>query len=114
MAFIDAVFALVTSQSGELTLRDFELTAPSFTDDTGDEISGTAGTAIAAVTVPAATGTPTPTYSVDGALPSGLSFNTSTRVISGTPTAPGSGPDQNRRDEQRGGGLLGGRLRFHD
>ncbi len=67
------------------------LAAPVFADDTGDAISGTVGTAIAAVTVPAATGNPAPTYAVVGNLPAGLNFNTGTRVLSGTPTAAGSG-----------------------
>ena len=49
------------------------------------------GTAIAAITVPEATGTPTPTYAVQGSLPAGIAFNTGTRVISGTPTATGNG-----------------------
>ena len=34
---------------------------------------------------------PAPTYAVVGTLPGGISFNTTTRVISGTPTAVGSG-----------------------
>ena len=33
----------------------------------------------------------TPTYAAVGSLPAGISFNTTTRVISGTPTAVGSG-----------------------
>ena len=65
--------------------------APSFTDDTGDAQSWVQNTAITSVTVPAASGTPTPTYAVVGTLPAGLAFNTTTRVISGTPTAVGSG-----------------------
>ena len=65
--------------------------APSFTDDTGDAQTWEMGTAIAAVTVPAATGTPTPTYAVEGNLPAGIAFDTATRVISGTPTATGFG-----------------------
>ena len=72
-----------------LTLDD-GISAPSFADDTGDAISGTVGTAIANVTVPEAAGAPDPTYAASG-LPGGLSFNTTTRVLSGTPTAAGSG-----------------------
>ena len=68
-----------------------QLVAPSFADPTGDAQTWTVNTAIASITVPAASGNPTPTYAVVGSLPSGLSFNTSTRVISGTPTATGSG-----------------------
>ena len=67
------------------------LTAPAFADDTGDAQTWTTGVAIAAITVPAATGNPTPTYAVEGSLPSGLAFDTATRVISGTPAAVSSG-----------------------
>ena len=66
-------------------------TAPFFADETGDAQSWTVGSAITPITVPAATGHPTPTYSVFGSLPAGISFNTASRVISGTPTAAGSG-----------------------
>ena len=65
--------------------------APIFSDATGDALSGLVGEAITDVVVPAASGTPTPTYAVQGSLPAGLSFNTSTRTISGTPTSSGSG-----------------------
>ena len=71
------------------TAADVE--APAFTDSTGDAITGTVGTAITAITVPEADGNPDPTYAVVGALPSGLAFDTGTRVLSGTPTAAGSG-----------------------
>ena len=66
-------------------------TPPVFADDTGNAQSWTVGSAITPITVPAATGNPTPTYSVFGSLPAGISFNTASRVISGTPTAAGSG-----------------------
>ena len=64
--------------------------APSWTDDTGNAQSWTEDSAISGITVPAASGTPTPTYSSSG-LPAGLSFNSSTLRISGTPTSIGSG-----------------------
>ena len=67
------------------------LTAPAFADDTGDAQTWTTGVAIAAITVPAATGNPTPTYVVVSSLPAGIAFNTGTRAISGTPTVAGSG-----------------------
>ena len=67
------------------------LTAPAFTDDTGDDQSWTQNIAITSITVPTASGNPAPTYAVQGNLPAGIAFNTSTRVISGTPTAAGSG-----------------------
>ena len=71
------------------TVADVE--APSFADNTGDAISGTVGTAITSIIVPEADGNPDPTYAVVGTLPSGLAFDTATRVLSGTPTAAGSG-----------------------
>ena len=56
--------------------------APSWTDDTGDAISGTVGVAIADVTVPAVdAGMPAPTYAQVGSV-AGVSFDTSTRVLS--------------------------------
>ena len=64
--------------------------APSFTDDTGDAQQWYVGTEIAALTVPAANGSPAPTYSASG-LPTGISFDTTSRVISGAPTAAGAG-----------------------
>ena len=83
--------AVASSTAVTLTLRDFVPTAPSFADDTGDAISAVVGTAITNITVPEAEGSPDPTYAVVGNLPAGLSFNTGTRVLSGTPTAGGSG-----------------------
>ena len=67
------------------------LAGASFADDTGDDQTWTQNDAITSITVPAATGNPTPTYAAVGSLPAGISFNTTTRVISGTPTATGSG-----------------------
>ena len=59
--------------------------APSFADDTGFSQAWAPGTTITPVTVPIASGSPTPTYAVVGNLPAAISFNTTTRVISGTP-----------------------------
>ena len=56
--------------------------APSFTDSTGDDQDWIQNTAITDITVPTASGTPTPTYAVEGSLPAGIAFDTSTRVIS--------------------------------
>ena len=67
------------------------LAAPVFADPTGDAQTWTLNQAIAPLTVPAATGNPPPTYAAVGTLPTGISFNTTTRVLSGTPTALGSG-----------------------
>ena len=90
-AFANHVRGL-TDQTATLTLTDDDpAVAPSFADDTGDAQTWETGTAIAAITVPAATGTPTPTYAVAGNLPAGIAFATGTRAISGTPTAIGSG-----------------------
>ena len=88
----------LTDQAATLTLTDdpnFTGTpaavAPAFADDTGNAQTWTQSFAISPITVPAATGTPTPTYAAVGALPAGISFNPTTRVISGTPTAVGTG-----------------------
>ena len=67
------------------------LTVPNWTDDTGPAQNWTVGTEITAVQVPAATGNPAPSYAAVGSLPAGILFDTSTRVISGTPGAAGSG-----------------------
>ena len=68
------------------------LTAPAFADDTGDaQILDCRERPLPAITVPTATGNPTPTYAAVGSLPAGIAFDTGTRVLSGTPTATGSG-----------------------
>ena len=90
-AFVTAVQALSSITSASIILRDFIPAIPNFIDDTGDPISGTVGTAISAITVPEATGSPKPTYAVVGSLPAGLAFDTATRVISGTPSEVSSG-----------------------
>ena len=64
--------------------------APSWADNTGNARSWTAQTAISGITVPAATGTPTPTYSAGG-LPTGVRFTASSRRLTGTPLHTGSG-----------------------
>ena len=65
--------------------------APAFaTGATISNISATKGTAITSVTLPAATdvdANTTLTYTVTPALPAGLTFTASTRILSGTPTA---------------------------
>ncbi len=64
---------------------------PTFaTGTTISNISATNGTAITSVTLPEATdpdANTTLTYTLTPALPAGLTFTTSTRVLSGTPTA---------------------------
>ena len=85
----DSLYGLITRATTEATPTN--LTAPAFADDTGDDQDWTQDAAITSITVPAATGTPTPAYAAVGSLPAGISFNTTTRVISGTPTAVGSG-----------------------
>ena len=79
---VQSDFASVTTLVAPITD-----TAPSFADDTGGAQSWTPNTAITPVPVPAASGSPTPTYAAVGALPAGISFSPSARVISGTPTA---------------------------
>ena len=65
--------------------------APNFADDTGDAVTWTSGEAITPIVVPAATGNPTPTYSVVGTLPTGIAFDAATRTLSGTPSGTPSG-----------------------
>ena len=64
---------------------------PAFVDDTGDAQSWKQDRAITPITVPAATGNPSPTYAAVGTLTAGIAFNTATRALSGTPTDVGSG-----------------------
>ena len=59
-------------------------TVPAFADDTGDDIDGTVGTAIADVTVARATGVPTPTYSSEGDEPAGVTINLPTADADGS------------------------------
>ena len=66
----------------DLRFERSPLAAPSWTDNTGDDITGTVGTAIAAITVPAVdVGNPTPTYAQVGTV-AGVSFDPATRVLS--------------------------------
>lgn len=81
----------LSDRSITVTFNDNAEIAPSFVDNTGDAQSWTQNEQITSFTVPEADGTPTPTYSTIGALPTGISFNTTTRVISGTPSTAGSG-----------------------
>ena len=67
------------------------LVPPSFTDDSGDDQSWTAGSTADSITVPLATGNPLPTYAVVGRLPAGLAFNRRTRVLSGVPQTAATG-----------------------
>ena len=91
-AFYQHERALATHDA-TLTLTDDDdgaAAAPSWTDDTGDAQDWVQNTAITAITVPEASGSPAPTYAATG-LPAGITFDTGTRVISGTPTAVSSG-----------------------
>ena len=59
-------------------------TAPNWFDNTGTPVEWTAGTTIPSITVPAVDqGAPDPTYAVNGSIPSGITFNSLTREISG-------------------------------
>ena len=63
-------------------------TAPSFGSNTISDQVWTEDLVITSLTLPEATGgNGTLTYSISPALPAGLSFNTTTRVLSGTPDA---------------------------
>lgn len=80
--------------NSQSSYRFFEVLSnsiPNFSDDTGDAVTWIQGTSITNIIVPAATGTPTPTYAVVGTLPDGIIFTASTRTLSGTPTSTGSG-----------------------
>ena len=89
--FITHVRGLADGNATLTLTDDLVNVAPSFTDDTGDDSAWIVGIAITDISVPEAIGTPTPTYAVVGNLPNGINFNTSTRVLSGTPTVAGSG-----------------------
>ena len=66
--------------------------APSWVDNTGDDVTWQATVPITNITIPAADAAtnPDPTY-MEGTLPSGINFNRTTRVISGTPAAGTAG-----------------------
>ena len=65
--------------------------SPTFTDVSGNNAQWVVGEAIDVIQVPVAAATPIATYSAIS-LPSGISFNTSSRQITGTPTTiEGSG-----------------------
>ena len=66
------------------------LTAPGFPSSAGAEQDWIQNAAITALTVPAATGNPAPTYSAEG-LPAGVVFNRTSRKITGRPTGTGKG-----------------------
>ena len=79
----------------DLTALTFEIsvtvdTAPTFGGQTIAPIIATVGAAIAPVFLPAATDAEGDliTYSISPTLPAGVTFNTATRLLSGTPTAP--------------------------
>ena len=102
IAFVNHVRSL-SDHNATLTLTDDPpAVAPSFADDTGDAQAWTQNTPIASITVPEASGNPTPTYAVVGSLPSGINFNTGTRVLSGTPTGATSGTIRIRASNSQG------------
>ena len=73
-------------------------------------LTGRSNTAITIFIVPAATGNPTPTY-VASVLPAGISFNTSTRVISRNANKFRFRHNYNHRDKLAGFGYLDSGLR---
>ena len=78
------------------------LRAPMFSNNAGSTQNWTRNTAINLITVPQATGNPTPVYSVVGSLPTGLNFDVNTRRISGTPTKVGNGTIRIRATNSQG------------
>ena len=70
-----------------ITVTTVAPTPLTFTPASQDPISGVVGTAIMPVTLPMATGGTAPyTYTITPALPAGLMFDATTRMLSGTPT----------------------------
>ena len=99
-AFANAYINLTAAQKAgtTLTIRDFVPAvpaAPAFADDTGDDADWTRNTAINAITIPRATGSPAPTYASVGDEPAGIDIvlptETADGSITGTPTAVDSG-----------------------
>ena len=92
--FVTDVHADGGSPSFIATFRDFVPSAPSFTDDTGDDQSWTQNTAITPVTIPRASGAPAPSYTVAGR-PAGITVTVPTETadgsITGTPTGATNG-----------------------
>ena len=89
-------FRSIPSAGTDITLiiRGFTLVVTAFTDNTGDDQSWIKDIAIAPITIPRATGTPTLVYTMSG-VPAGINVILPTEdtdgSISGTPTAAGSG-----------------------
>ena len=65
-------------------------TVPNWSTDTGTAQDWNRYQEAVSLTVPAATGNPSPTYTASG-LPTGVCFDATSRIIQGTPTATGSG-----------------------
>ena len=78
----------------ELILADQHIGA-NFSVDSASAVNGVVGTSIGTITIPRATGTPTPAYSVIGSVPAGLAVVLPTASadgsITGIPSATGSG-----------------------
>ena len=102
----DTFFAALGTSGTEATTLKLSLpdpvSAPSFSPAAGAAQEWEVGKLITPITVPEAAGQPAPTYAVQGSLPAGLAFNANTRVISGTPTAHGSGTITIRASNSQG------------
>ena len=90
------------SASVSVTTQAVPGAVPLFVDDTGVSQVWAPNTIISSVTVPTASGTPTPTYAVVGNPPAGISFSTSTRIISGTPRWSAQGQSASELPTLRG------------
>jgi len=88
------------ADNGAVTLDSNVITTPTGCNppgavSTSPTITSGAPTATGVVGTPysytvTSSGTPTPTYSITGSLPTGLSLNATTGAITGTPTTPGT------------------------
>ena len=77
-----------TSQPTQIVYYEITFKVASFSlSYSADEVVSKVGTAISAITPTIGGGVTASSYAISGTLPAGLSMNTSTGVISGTPTA---------------------------
>jgi len=100
-----ASYVVTASNAGGQTSATVSITVDDVSPDIAYPASNytfSTGAAVAAIT-PTAAGGAVVTWSIDHALPAGLAFNTSTGVISGTPTAVSAQATYVVRAQNRGG-----------